>query len=266
MINSTINQQHNNLNPSNPIDLLSSIDAALQDEVPEDIMSRHLADDIVYYIAPILSMVAFLLIMIFGVIPSTSTMMEKIGQVSDLRTQSNDLNTRISKLDELQTNITGITSTLNKINTLVPEGKTEVVKFSQRISQAAQTVQSDGKLTTMVINEIKAGESTLTTTGVIIPGLSVSQVPVQFTFTSNRNDFESFFNNLYNGPDFFVVDEMQLSLNSKTNLWSGEVSLVKYQFDVSSSFNPQTAYGVISENQQPNATVVNFLNSNFTGN
>ena len=247
---------------------MSSIDEALKEAPPQDIMTNHILDEILYYITPIISMIAFILIIIFGVIPNATAMSEKIDTVNQLKQQDTDLKTRISKIEVIKNNLTSLNDVITKINTIVPEGKTEVVKFSQRIRAAIDIdmAKFDGASgeKPIVMNDIRTGETELSTTaGALGAGLKVNQVPTQFSFSGGFERFRQFFTNLYNGPDFFVVEKMDLNYDVINQIWNGDVSLVKYQFNTDDTFSPLTVYGSVSEDSLPNQKVVNFIETKF---
>lgn len=247
---------------------MTSIDEALKEAPPQDIMTNHILDEILYYITPIISIIAFILVMIYGVIPSATAMSQKVNDVNTLKQQDSDIKARIVRLDSLKSNLSSSQDILTKLDSIVPEGKTEVVKFSQRIRDDVnlnmKQFVNDSNDPPIIMNDIKTGETQLSTaTSAQIAGLTVNQVPTQFTFAGGLDRFRQFFKNLYNGPDFFVVEKMDLSYDATNQAWNGDVSLVKYQFNKDTTFDPLKVYGAISEDTQPDQKVVNFIQTKF---
>jgi hypothetical protein len=249
---------------------MTNIDSALKEAPPEDIMTNKLMDEILYYITPIVSFSAFILIIIFGVIPNVNTMYEKIQAVDALKTEDDTLKTRIVRLEVMRNSVTDLKDVITKIDSIVPEGKTEVVKFSQRVREAIKLnmdeFASDSDEPEIKMNEIKTGELTLASVNTPTVGLKINQIPTEFNFTGGLGRFRKFFSNLYDGSDFFVVEKMQLSYNNINRTWNGQVSLVKYQFNKDATFNAVEVYGSVGESLEPNEKVVNFVKTKFLDN
>lgn len=252
---------------SSQVELMASIDEALKEPPPEDIMSARLLDDILFYIMPIISFVIFIVIVLYGVIPNATAMSDKINAVNQLKQQDLDIKERIVKLEALKNSLAGVQDVINKLDSIVPEGKTEVVKFSQRVRAATdlnmERFVNIPKEKPIVMNDISTGEAELATDSGTVQGLKINQVPTEFTFTGGFERFRQFFTNLYGGSDFFVVEEMSLSYDPINQIWNGNISLVKYQFSKDANFIPGEVYGTISEDAQPNAEVVEFIQTKF---
>jgi len=263
-------QQNPNQQAINQAELMSNIDSALKEAPPSDIMSNKLMNEILYYITPIISLVAFLLVIIFGVIPTFNTLINKLGTIEELKAEDTMLKQRITKMEEIKSRVADLQNVIAKINTIVPEGKTEIVKFAQRIREEVNT--NMGRFTfnldepAITMDNIKTGELTLATSEKTTNGLKVNQVPTEFTITGGLGRFRQFFSNLYDGDDFFVVEKMALSFDSSSRKWNGSISLVKYQFNKESSFNAASVYGAVSENSIANQKVINFLTLKFLDN
>lgn len=250
---------------------MKNIDTALKGDVPSDIMSNKLLDEVLFFITPIISFLAFVLILIFGIIPNISGMSEKTQKIDSLKIEDTQLSSRINNLEKMKNDINSLESVIEKIDVIVPEGTTEIVKFSQRIRNAVginmQSFANDLSEPKIIMNEIKIGETSLALTGSNAnSGLKINQVPTEFTMTGGFKRFRQFFTNLYDGTDFFVVEKMQLSYNSSDRSWNGAISLVKYQFNKDTTFDAKTVYGSISEDTQPNAKVISFLKTKFIDN
>jgi hypothetical protein len=266
-------QQPNKINSTgqNQEELMKNIDTALKGDVPSDIMSNKLLDEVLFFITPIISFLAFVLILIFGIIPNISGMSEKTQKIDSLKIEDTQLSSRINNLEKMKNDINSLESVIEKIDVIVPEGTTEIVKFSQRIRNAVginmQSFANDLSEPKIIMNEIKIGETSLALTGSNAnSGLKINQVPTEFTMTGGFKRFRQFFTNLYDGTDFFVVEKMQLSYNSSDRSWNGAISLVKYQFNKDTTFDAKTVYGSISEDTQPNAKVISFLKTKFIDN
>lgn len=225
--------------------------------------------EMLFYILPILSFVFFMFIVFSAVIPSIQSMNTKMDEIDKLNTDLTTLNQRIVNIQTLATNNEKIQSTIEKINNIVPTGRTEVVKFGERISNniavhsLLNTTLKTGE-TVLVTNDSSTTSST-TTTELNASSLPLSEIPTKFDIQGSFSDIRSFFISLYKGQDFFVVDKMELN-SAGENRWFGDVSLVKYQFSPSSNFDPVKAYQSVSETSAINPQVVTFLEKKFIGN
>jgi hypothetical protein len=271
--NQQLSQQQNKISPNskNQEELMSNIDIALKGDVPSDIMSNKLLDEILFFITPIISFLAFVLIIIFGIIPNISGITEKTQKIDTLKAEDTQLANRITNLEKMKNDISGLRTVIERIDIIVPEGNTEIVKFSQRIRNAIginmQNFANDAAEPKISMNEIKIGETTLALSGTnVASGLKINQVPTEFTMIGGFKRFRQFFTNLYDGSDFFVVEKMQLSYSASDRSWNGAISLVKYQFNKDATFDAKAVYGSISEDTQPNAKVITFLQSKFIDN
>lgn len=271
--NQQLSQQPNKINPNaqNQTDLMNNIDNALKGDVPSDIMSNKLLDEILFFITPIISFLAFVLILVFGIIPNISGISEKTQKIDSLKAEDMQLANRITNLEKMKNDINELQTVIERIDVIVPEGNTEIVKFSQRIRNAIginmQIFANEISEPKIAMNDIKIGETTLALSGgTAATGLKINQVPTEFTMMGGFKRFRQFFTNLYDGSDFFVVEKMQLSYSASDRSWNGSISLVKYQFNKDATFDAKTVYGSISEDTQPNAKVITFLQSKFIDN
>jgi len=259
-----------NIHANSQAELMSSIDEALKEAPPSDIMTNRVFSEVMYYITPVISILAFILIIALGLIPNAGIMNDNIQQINALKEEEAALKARVVKLNTLRSNIIKMDAIIEKINAIVPEGTTEVVRFAQKIRSAInvnmERYEGDIREPPLSMEDIQTGETELTTVAVKVTGLKVSQVPTEFGITGGLQRLRQFFMNLYGGSDFFVVEKMDLVFDQVEKEWTGDVSLVKYQFNKDPTFDAETIYGAISEDTQPNAKVLAYLESKFVEN
>jgi hypothetical protein len=257
--------------------------SALDGLQPKEFKLGDVLKEMLFFSLPLFSFLFFLGILVYAVIPNINDMNSRLAEVDKIRSDEAALKVRITKIRELQANIASIQQTIDKINAIVPTGRTEVVKFGDRIMLNIDnnTLKSDGYHVgeselvtnqTPAVNATSGTSATATTTQTGSTGdptyLPLYQLPATFNVTGKFNDIRNFFKQMYNGQDFFVVDKMDLtgSGGPQGGDWTGDISLVKYQFTPNPAFDPVKAYMNISEATPLNPTVMNFLQTKYVNN
>ena len=226
---------------------------------------KQVLHDIRFYALPLLSFIFFVALLLGPIIGNITDIFAKIDQINTLRETDQQLADRIDRLTALQASSLQDQSIIDKINELVPTAKTEVLKFRQRVAdnatQSGLTLQGSTSTEDVVSGPTSAQANNST--------LSLLEIPSKFTLTGSFPDFKAFLAALSTeGQDFFVVQEINLSLSKDDEgieSWGATINLVKYQFYVSSAFNPVTVYGSVSEDTTPDPSVVNFIKGRFIG-
>lgn len=227
--------------------------------------------DLMFYILPIISFLVFLSVILFAVVPNLNMTLADLDELDKLAQEDVRLRTRIKNIQGLEQKKSTYKEIITKIDSIVPVGKTEVVKFTTRISE---TINDNG----LESSDIKTGEEEYIRLGDIfkeeeIPVdsksvLGVRQIPIEFSVKGSFSDIRNFFEELYKGQDFFVVEKMELSIQQEAvlneqNVWVGDIVLVKYQFVPPKDFSPELAYGNITEENELDSDVIEFLNKKF---
>lgn len=178
------------------------------------------------YFIPIVTLIIFAGVMFF-VIRGVSTVVERLDQISQLNTQSAELDTEIANLQILSSNSESIESDLGRINYLVPTGVTEVTKFQNKVRDLAEKRG-------LRVLEADTTESTLATIeeGSISP-LGVIEIPSNFVIQGQLWRIEGFIADIQLMDDFVIIGEMNLHLLvGAGGLWNLDLVLIKYQFQV----------------------------------
>lgn len=241
--------------------------SALDELAPKQISLNEALKETAFYLLPIAGLLFFIFVLFNGVIPSINEMNTKLDDIEALREEDEALALRIQNILNLEKNIENTQTIIDKINYLVPTGQTEVVAFGERIIQNIQT-------NTLTYDALKTGELELVTSAAYLDPevidqlkedptyLPLNQIPTEFGVKGPYEGIRSFFINMYNGPDFFVVNKMELK-KTGDNEWSGDISLAKYQFTPNNAFDPVKAYFNISEDTPLNPEVMDFLQKKF---
>jgi len=188
------------------------------------------------YIIPITTLVTFLTIIIFLIIPKVSEILSQLDLISTNDNLIANKNTEINNLQTLTTNINSINENLNTINQLAPTGVSEVVKFRDEITLII-------KQNNLTINSQQLNESSVDTKNTNDPAIAGSiflqEVPFIFELNGNYNDIINFITALNNVPDFIIIKEMELNAQQGTSnssqsqqntKWTFKMNIVKYQF------------------------------------
>lgn len=214
-----------------------------------------------FHFLPLLSVAFFALIIFVAVIPNVQKIFGTIDEIDSLKNKDKDLNARITRFEELKAQNTQMQAIIDKINVIVPTGNSEVVKFRDRISTTAD-------LNKISLESSKSGETLTIVSQLQTGNFGIIEIPSEFNMGGPFSGFRNFLNGLYQGTDFFVVNEMALSgVKSTTeDQWQGQLNLVKYQFFTEEGFDPTQVYATISENDNPDQSVIDFLQSKFIDN
>lgn len=251
---------------NNSFNNINEYDFSSLDELsPKQITLSEVIKEISFYLLPIFGFLFFLFVFFFGVLPSIEEMSKKLDDIELLKEEDKNLTQRIQKIRDLRNDSEKNASLINKINYLVPTGRTSVVGFKDRI---VLNMNNNG----LVFDEIKTGEMELVNNIDISQDIEIesdptylplNQIPTTFNIKGSYEGIRNFLNNMYlNGEDFFIVDKMELVKTDGDN-WIGEISLAKYQFTLNPLFDPVQAYFVISEDQELNPEVLDFLEKKY---
>lgn len=214
-----------------------------------------------FYLIPITSVLIFLLILVFTIVPNVKYMVDGFEEGQKLKQESKVLDDRINILTSMQEEDSRNLQILSKVNQIIPSEKSEVVRFRQKVAGIGT-----GK--GLIIDSLQAGEI-ITDEGDQDSIFSKSnsrliEIPSRFGFTGQFGGFRELFSDLYAGVDFFVISKMDLDVNNvnsgKLNSWEGRFDLTKYQFYED---NSNIDYANVPETEPINQEVVRFIEENF---
>lgn len=245
--------------------------SALEEIQPKSFNLSESLKEMLFYVLPIFSFGFFLLILFGAILPTIQNITDTNAAVDSLKQQDQALKQRITTINNLSNNNAKTEEILQKINAIIPTGRTEVVKFGERIdaSIAAHSLVSNKRTIgeTVLVNSSDQNTATQAqTSDTSASVLPLSDIPTQFDIQGTYENIRSFFIDLYKGQDFFVVDNMDLTSTSTGDDWNGKVSLVKYQFSPSANFDPVKAFLGIDESSPLNQQVLDFLEQKFINN
>lgn len=220
---------------------------------------RSMVSYLKFYALPFFSGGIFAMIILFAVLPSLQKTFRTLDEIDDLREQDTALQTRIERLETLQASASQIRVIVDRINTIVPTGQSDVVAFRERVVTSSTEESLD-------LDKLSSGETLLAADAQTVPNFNIIQIPSLFSLNGEFQSFRRFLNNLYSGDDFFIVNEMTLSFaptEAEPDLWIGKFELIKYQFFADEEFDATATYTGVDDNAEPNAEVVNFLETRF---
>jgi len=143
----TQGQQNNNF--------IEEYDLSILDEVNnKEFNLGEALKETMFYLLPIFSFLFFLSILFFAVIPSISSINDKMTKIGEMQKETDSLNLRIDKINALAKDAKANQTEINKINFIVPTGQTEVVKFGERIKSTLNQFN-------IFNTQIKSGESSV---------------------------------------------------------------------------------------------------------
>jgi Tfp pilus assembly protein PilO len=215
-----------------------------------------------FYALPLFSMIIFFGVLVFPVFNNIKYVFDTLDEIDTLKEQDQMLQQRLVKLEELRQQNIAQQEVISKINNLVPTGKSEVVKFRERVNSVAQGQSLN-------LQKSRSGELVTNNQDVnidVIENYNLIQMPSEFTMIGEFSNLRSFLKGLYDGRDFFIVNEMTLSSNISEDgkiLWQGGFNLTKYQFYPQANFDIVNSFGTISENEVPNQEVMEFLEKRY---
>jgi Tfp pilus assembly protein PilO len=215
------------------------------------------------YVLPIIAIAIFVGIIIFMVFPKVSEIFTDLDKIS----QNNEVITNklqeIQSLKALSDNYNGLNSQLEIVNQIAPTGKTEVVKFRDKVTSLMQ----DNKLS--VISQ-RLSESDVdvknTNDKKVVGNIILQEVPFIFEVQGKYTNIIAFINNLSTIDDFVIVKEMNLASSNVTgdlfkDDWVFKINLVKYQFSNSNIDLLEKAYLGVSPNSEISKVIRDYIAS-----
>jgi len=236
------------------------VDKTKEDDYPFAKKVRDYRKLIRFYLIPIVSVLIFLFILVFTIVPSVRHMIDGLEEGKELREESKHLDSRINRLTSMRENDARNRQILSKINQIIPSEQTEVVRFRQKVAGV-------GTNKGLEIDSLQAGETIVDGNNRNVVASTTNfqliEIPSKFGFTGGFNGFRELFRDLYAGDDFFVISHMDLNVNNMNvglDSWEGRFDLTKYQFYED---NPTRDYADVSETEPVNQQVIRFLEENF---
>lgn len=213
-----------------------------------------------FYLIPIVSVLIFLFILVFTIIPSVRHMVNGLEEGKQLREESKNLDNRINRLTSMREQDEQNRRILAKVNQIIPSEQSEVVRFRQKVAGVGT-----GK--GLTVDSLQAGEVIVDENNRNIVSSTTNfqliEIPSRFAFTGGFNGFRELFRDLYAGDDFFVISHMDLNVNNfnlGADSWEGRFDLTKYQFYEDGSTRD---YAEVLETEPVNQEVLRFLEENF---
>jgi len=176
-----------------------------------------------FYFFPIFILAVFLLVGIFAVYPSVTTLFDNFSKVDELKLNSEKKQERISKLEALREGSGKTQEYLSYINRIAPIEKTRVTDFQGSISKISQQ-------NNLEIKSARGGEEIIQEENSTDTSTLLVEVPMHFSITGPFQNLKNFLSDIYKGDDFIIIEEMELSKEDSSSDWTMQITLVKYQF------------------------------------
>lgn len=236
---------------------------------------------LLYYALPLLSIVLFLGIIVFGTMPAVTGINDYIGEREEKEAEIKDLDKQIASLQGLRESEFQMKNDLDLIDLIVPSEKSQVAKFVGEIADLAEKYNlaesdySSGEQIENLEGDETDEEAVETETASLI------RIPTESTYQALFSDIQSFLDALYNKDDFIIVSvldmqgfrareiqaEQQQNQQTSANIsipksdWTMEVTFEKYQF--SESFSDYIVNNLVSINTEPDSTTLEFIRERY---
>lgn len=184
-------------------------------------MEKSRSKTIKIYIVPIITLVIFVGIIIFLIIPKISSIFAGLGQIGLDNQAIADTDSLASVLENLNARKPELERDLQNLNTIASGGTTRVVEFRDKI--ASVLTNFDLTIESQNISESSFINADLQDDVILI------EIPFDFAVTGTLDDTKAFINALSNIDDFAIVKELDIT-KGDGNLWIMNIILIKYQF------------------------------------
>ena len=241
-------------------------------------------DYITYFIVPIASVIAFLIIVLFPIIGTVNTIRDNQATIKQKDAEIASLDATITDLETLARQDPVVQTNLAKIDKIVPSEKSEVVQFVLAVEDIAK--QNNLEKTEQKSDEGKESvdEDTQTTDYQEVTNQSASIISInnQFSFKGDKLEIENFLNALYHRDDFIIVSTMKMegpearelqAQNAQENgtvyvndpdledKWTIDVKFSKHIF--SENFTNMVSQTEVGINELPDEETLKLINSRY---
>ncbi len=213
------------------------------------------------YVLPIVVGTIFILIITGMVLPKVNEIfngLDNLGQINqNLATKKQE----VDALKALSNNFNELSAQLEVVNQIAPTGRTEVVKFRDRITEVIK--KNNLQVISQTLSENDFDLKNLQDQKVV-GNIILQEVPFLFEVKGKYNNILAFINDLSSVDDFVIVKEMQLaSTNTTGNLftddWVFKMNLIKYQFSNSNTDLLEKAYLGVSPTSQISKIISDYI-------
>ncbi len=221
-----------------------------------------LSKQIRLYGIPIFSLLLFIGLVLFVVIPEVNGLFESIEirkqKIAEQEVQEDEL----SALKTLSEDSANNQDLLNYLEIIIPTAKTEVVSFQQKVIELSEKSNIE-------VQDVVVGERILVQTRKNLETgieekntneLQLVQIPLQFSLIGEIRSLQNLLSELYNGSDFIVVTEMDLVNSPDGSNTSMNLVLSKYQYlPIGSDEEKSQLLSNVSYKEELNQEVIEFI-------
>ncbi len=248
-------------------------------------VKRTFKELVVFYTVPLVSIVLFLAIVGFFVIPTINGIYTNFNKVEDLKKKKEADKPALNSLIKLRDNDQQTQDDLAVVDKIVPSEKTKIVTLQKFIQD---TVEKYGlTLKSYTIGEqlrpISVGTSSIPSSNQAMGSGGDISKPVKKTEDSLRvapttvkiegkfSDIQKFFNEFYLLNSLFIVDSLNMkasqsiapeNLSTSEVKWSLDVTFAKYVFSEDFLTN-EDVFNQIPASATPDETTLNYIKKRF---
>jgi Tfp pilus assembly protein PilO len=224
-----------------------------------------LLKDFKKYVVPIISVLIFIVIIAFAIIPLYLQTVENSRSLKSRREEIDSQQILVSELEQLAEESVSNSELIDMLDGIIPATQTEVVAFQRKVSVLAEQNSVD-------IEEVVVGEKILVNTGGqeqinISSALYIVQIPIQFKLVGQVPDFQGFLNDIYSSGDFIIVTQMSLVNRDFQSDTVMDITLSKYQFLPIDRENEELLLLIdgISHKAEMSPSVLKFIQRKYSG-
>jgi len=211
-----------------------------------------------FYVIPLISVVGFIGIIVFLVIPKVSEIFKDLDNISTLSASAESKNNEIKTLDTLNQNSNLTLAQLNIIDQTAPTGSTEVVTFRDKITDLI-----NNNSLTIVTQRLSESDINSNSQNINHLGLSLLEIPFFFEINGTYQNTLAFIEDLSSIDDFIIVREMDLTGSSVNNIQVTTLRLRidKYQFSIADESLLKAQYLEVPVDSKINDVVLKYIES-----
>lgn len=209
------------------------------------------------YIIPLFTVVIFLFILLFLLIPKISEVFNGLEEITKLTDETKVLDEKYNILSLMANQSNFYVAQLKVINETATTGNTEVVKFRDTVTALCNTNQIR-----IVSQSLSEADTVDLDSLSVSKGLVLQEIPFNFEITGNYNNILEFIEDLSSLDEFIIVREMSLTGNADVNGGvesTMKLRIDKYQFIVRDEILMQNTYLSVPETAEINQKVLEYI-------
>ncbi len=211
-----------------------------------------------FYIVPLLSVLGFLGIVLFLVVPKVNEIFKSLDEISILSKTADSKNEQLKSLDLLSQNSNLSLAQLRIIDQTAPTESSQVVAFRDKITNLIKS-----NSLTIVTQRLSESDINTNAQNINYMGLSLLEIPFFFEINGNYQNTLSFISDLSSIDDFVIVREMELTGAAVNNvqITTLRLRIDKYQFNIANEQLLKEQYLQVPVDSKINDVVLKYIES-----